>query len=199
MQGRLLDGNHITGWEKRQPKREDSGDDETGAKSAAARKREQRERKKEAENNGMSQQCHDESRNVTLDKDKDKDKEVKDSVASSGDSNSVIPFPEKQKTAITFAAFLSRCRDNNEKAISDYKPVFDYAKKAGLPIEFIEIQWLEFKRRYSEEGGRKTKRYKDWRQTFRNSVEENWFGLWVLDGNEYKLTSKGRIAEKVSA
>ena len=48
MQGRVLDGNELTGWALRQPKREDVGNPTTGAKSAAQRKREQRERKKEA-------------------------------------------------------------------------------------------------------------------------------------------------------
>ena len=48
MQGRVLDGNELTGWALRQPKREDAGNPTTGAKSAAQRKREQREREKEA-------------------------------------------------------------------------------------------------------------------------------------------------------
>lgn len=62
MQGRVLDGDQVTGWEKRQPKREDAGNAETGAKSAAQRKREQRERqKKEQEENGS----HSPSRGVT--------------------------------------------------------------------------------------------------------------------------------------
>lgn len=81
MQGRVLDGDHISGWETRQPKREDSGDDETGAKSAAERKRAERERKKVGEEVGAENQCHDMSRNVTLDKDKEEDKEVNTSVS----------------------------------------------------------------------------------------------------------------------
>jgi hypothetical protein len=75
MQGRVMDGNKLTGWEKRQPKREDSGGIESGAKSAAERKREQREREKEAQAEKEKQQCHEVSRNVTLDKDKDTDTE----------------------------------------------------------------------------------------------------------------------------
>lgn len=86
MQGRVLDGNYLTGWERRQPKREDAGDSKTGAKSAAQRKREQRERQrlKQAEqeqgNRQMtegekSQKCHAKSHRVTTDKDKDKDKD----------------------------------------------------------------------------------------------------------------------------
>lgn len=38
MQGRVLDGDALTGWDNRQPKREDAGNPERGAKSAAQRK-----------------------------------------------------------------------------------------------------------------------------------------------------------------
>lgn len=74
MQGRVLDQFSVTGWETRQPKKEDAGDASTGAKSAAERKREERARKASVQ---CVTQSHDESRNVTLDKDKDKDKEKK--------------------------------------------------------------------------------------------------------------------------
>lgn len=49
MQGKVLEGSRLTGWEKRQPKREDMG--------AASRKRTQREKEKG--------ECHAASRNVT--------------------------------------------------------------------------------------------------------------------------------------
>ena len=77
MQGRVLEGDKLTGWEGRQPKREDIGSNETGAKSAAQRKREQRERakKEQEENTG-----HVASRNVTTDKDKDKEVDQKRNV-----------------------------------------------------------------------------------------------------------------------
>ena len=74
MQGRLLDGNVLSGWKNRQPLREDSGDEKTGTKSAAQRKREQRDRDSVVDNSTEENQCHELSRNVTLDKDKDKDK-----------------------------------------------------------------------------------------------------------------------------
>lgn len=79
MQGRILDGDRLTGWEKRQPKREDAGNPRTGAMSAAERKRLQREREraaKEAAEEGGVEGSHDESRKVTTDKDTDTDKEV---------------------------------------------------------------------------------------------------------------------------
>jgi hypothetical protein len=68
MQGRLLDVNMLSGWEKRQPKREDIGNPETGAKSAAERKRAQRANAKQDDQNHDVTQCHDGSRNVPLDK-----------------------------------------------------------------------------------------------------------------------------------
>lgn len=83
MQGRVLEEMRLLGWEARQPKREDSGDESTGAKSAAQRKAEQRERDRLAALEAAEQQCHDASRNVTLDKDKDKDKTKKEAKASS--------------------------------------------------------------------------------------------------------------------
>jgi hypothetical protein len=79
MQGRLLDEMYLMGWEKRQPKKEDAGDESNGAKSAAQRKAEQRAREKAARELVFSQhdvtESHAESREVTTDKDKDKDKE----------------------------------------------------------------------------------------------------------------------------
>jgi len=72
MEGRLIVDGVLSGWDKRQVKREDSGDEDTGAKSAAQRKKEQREREKQAledaAKNDDSEQCHEPSRNVTLDK-----------------------------------------------------------------------------------------------------------------------------------
>jgi hypothetical protein len=92
MQGRVLDGDYLTGWEKRQPKKEDFGNDKTGAKSAAERKREERDRKKNsisfAEEKTQVTECHDESRNVTTDKDKDKDKDK--------DINNIVTFPSDE-------------------------------------------------------------------------------------------------------
>lgn len=96
MQGRILHGDSLTGWEKRQPKREDAGNPETGAKSATERKRDERERKKAALQSTTVTQSHDPSRNVTLDKDKDKDKENKDIGAAAQKSDSEDKEPEAE-------------------------------------------------------------------------------------------------------
>lgn len=69
MEGRVIDQGRLLGWEKRQPKREDSGNPETGAKSAAQRQKEKRERDRLAKLNFETPapvtQCHETSRNVT--------------------------------------------------------------------------------------------------------------------------------------
>ncbi|MBZ8696112.1 phage replisome organizer [Escherichia coli] len=62
MQGRVLDGDLISGWEKRQVLKEDNGNVSQTAKSPAERKRAQREREKLRKHNA---DCHDESRRVT--------------------------------------------------------------------------------------------------------------------------------------
>lgn len=71
MQGRVLDGDVLSGWDSRQPKREDVGNPETGAKSAAQRKREQRERAKSSEKSVASTESHGESQSVTQSHDRE--------------------------------------------------------------------------------------------------------------------------------
>ncbi|CSR46677.1 phage replisome organizer [Shigella sonnei] len=103
MQGRVLDGDLITGWEKRQVLKEDNGNISQTAKSPAERKRAQRERERKREQNG---DCHGASRNVThmsrrvtTDTDKDTDKEdqntmvhgVKNATNQAGDVQTVNP------------------------------------------------------------------------------------------------------------
>lgn len=75
MQGRVMDGDKLTGWEGRQPKREDVGNPETGAKSASQRKKEQRDRERAEKEKAGS---HGESRDVTKVHDReDKSREEK--------------------------------------------------------------------------------------------------------------------------
>jgi len=73
MQGRVLDGDYVTGWSKRQPKREDVGSPESGAKSAAQRKRDQRERQRTAQETPES---HSESREVTGSHDREEERRL---------------------------------------------------------------------------------------------------------------------------
>lgn len=71
MQGRVLDGMRLTGWESRQPKREDAREAGSSAKSAAERKADQRAREKTETPSRHVTVCHDMSRHVTTDTDTD--------------------------------------------------------------------------------------------------------------------------------
>ena len=62
MDGRVIEGGRLSGWDRRQPEREDLGNPGTGAMSAAERKRRQRER--EALSRDVTA-CHEQSRDVT--------------------------------------------------------------------------------------------------------------------------------------
>lgn len=76
MQGRVMDGDQLSGWEGRQPKREDAGNPETGAKSAAQRQKDRRDRQRAERENQAS---HAPSRTVTASHDRldtDKSKEL---------------------------------------------------------------------------------------------------------------------------
>jgi hypothetical protein len=60
--------------------------------------------------------------------------------------------------------------------------------------DFILYAWLEFKRRYAEDD---SKKYKDWRATFRNAVRENWFKLWfIADDGSCGLTTRGKQVQR---
>jgi hypothetical protein len=48
MEGRVIEGGRLSGWDKRQPIREDSGSEKTGALSSTERSRLHRERKRHA-------------------------------------------------------------------------------------------------------------------------------------------------------
>lgn len=105
----------------------------------------------------------------------------------------------RAETAVRFDTFIERCRANGERAISDYKPVWDYAERAGIPRDYIELCWVSFRNRYKAGGARDTKRYTDWRKTFRNAVEDNWMKLWSFDqSGECFLTAQGRQAENAT-
>ena len=136
MQGRVLDGQTLAGWEKRQPRREDSGDPETGAQSAAERKRAQREREKQQADATKSVECHDASRNVTTDKDKE---EIKEANASVGSADH-LPRCETQSVVDLYhdtLPELPRVRlmtDGRRKAISAFwRFVLTSKKSDGSP------------------------------------------------------------------
>jgi len=102
MQGRLLDGDVLTGWSKRQPLREDVGSDEedgSGAMSAAERKRLQRQREREAKQADMSR---DVTHGHAPDADAERDKDLKPRVLND-DKATVTTVGETNPLPSSFA------------------------------------------------------------------------------------------------
>lgn len=96
------------------------------------------------------------------------------------------PEAEKRK-ALTFAGWLKTIPDG-ELAIPPDHFVFAQADRAGLPYQFVELEWEWFRWKYSNN----PKRYTDWRQTFANAVAGAWGNLWrAVPAGGYELTSHG--------
>ncbi|OWQ90825.1 hypothetical protein CDN99_11700 [Roseateles aquatilis] len=55
-----------------------------------------------------------------------------------------------------------------------------------------------FKDRYTPDPAspEKPKTYVDWRAVFRRAVKEDWLKLWMFQGNEYLLTTRGLQARR---
>lgn len=162
------------------------------AKTPAQRQKEYRERKKQEKSSHSSDVTERNESDVTSNHREEKRRE---------EVNTPHNPPRGGKPAVEFKTFLANCKAANEKPISDYRPVLDYAETVGLPVEMIELCWNEFYRRHAPGGVSESKRYKDWRQAFRKCVEGNWFKLWWHnpESNSFELTTSGRTAEKVAA
>ena len=93
----------------------------------------------------------------------------------------------RSKPLVSLATFIAECRQKGERPIPDTDPVFDYCQTVGIDRDILLLHWREFKARRAE-----GKRQRDWRQTFRNSVRDNWFRLWFLKpGEGAQLTTQG--------
>lgn len=161
MEGRVIEGQVITGWDRRQPKREDAGSPETGAKSAAQRKREQRQREREEAGAGGS---HDESRGVTQchareDKDKEESKEqehtpMPPSVAATGFAEFWSAYPLKKAKATAEKAW-AKLKPGAEltatilSAIATQRASADWQRDGGQYIPH-PTTWLN-QRRWEDE------------------------------------------------
>jgi hypothetical protein len=118
-------------------------------------------------------------------------------VRATGKSPPNVPLEKssRAKPGLTYAEW-SASLPEGQRAMPASDPIFAYADRAGIPLDFLRLAWLEFRRKHLESGG-KDKRQKDWRQTFRNYVEGNYLKLWFLDGGEYRLTTVGAQAQKL--
>lgn len=96
------------------------------------------------------------------------------------------------RSLISLDDWLLSCKQSGEVAIPADDSIFEYAEKQQIPNEYIRFAWLEFKRKYIDNG----KKQKDWRATFRNAVRENWYGLWFHKDGQYALTTRGIQVQK---
>jgi hypothetical protein len=89
--------------------------------------------------------------------------------------------------------YLDRCKAEGKKPIPEDDPVFEYSESVGIPVEWLHLCWREFMERYLD----KPKRYKNWRQVFRNAVRGNWYKLWYVNpSGEMALTTQGQLAHR---
>lgn len=111
-----------------------------------------------------------------------------------GDAVGAGPKKRTRSPAVAIGTWLDAVKAKGELPIPADDPVFDYAEKAGIPVEYVFLAWREFQAKNT--GG--AKRYSDWRQAFRNCVRGSWYGLWYAkpDG-DYTLTTKGIQAQRV--
>lgn len=104
------------------------------------------------------------------------------------------PQAGQKSGAIALQTYLDACKQKNAKPIPEDDSVFSYADEIGLPHDFLRLQWLEFKDRYTQPGA---KRYKAWPIVFGKSVRGNWFKLWFAKDGGYQLTTTGLQAKKL--
>jgi len=84
---------------------------------------------------------------------------------------------------------------HGSEAVPAADPIFDWAEKAGIPDSFLELAWLAFADRFTEN---EEKTYANWRATFRNYVKNGWLDLWrVGRAGEYELTDIGLQWDRV--
>jgi hypothetical protein len=98
----------------------------------------------------------------------------------------------------TFKVWLTDIRASGQKAVSGYQPVWDYAEQVGIPAEWIELAWICFRERYTNDEKANLKRYADWRRVFLRAVKEGWMGVWSWSDRDesYRLTTIGMQALK---
>lgn len=98
----------------------------------------------------------------------------------------------------TFKVWLTDIRASGQRAVSEYPPVWDYAEQVGIPAEWIELAWIRFRERYTNDEKASLKRYADWRRVFLRAVKEGWMGVWSWSDRDesYRLTTIGMQALK---
>lgn len=170
----ICEDNKPLAWERRQ----------YVSDSSAARVSKHRKNKKQA--------C-----NVTVtppDTDTDTDTEKKNSPTS---LREVPPSDSAKQKSVTLSQWIVGVHERGERLMSDYEPLTTYTEKVGLPEDWVELAWLQFRDRYTTDEKAKRKRYTNWRLVFKRAVEENWMKLWFYSDadKQFRLTTVGVSAD----
>lgn len=115
------------------------------------------------------------------------------------------PAPRKQREQITLTAYLALCKASGGKPVPDSHPIRKWCEDAGIAADMLQVAWVLFRERYTEDEKAKGKRYKDWATHFANAVKGNWFKLWYIGeggmtwttvGLTHKAALDARIAQR---
>jgi phage replication O-like protein O len=116
---------------------------------------------------------------------------------NSGHTKENLPKENQQKKAsrpdCCFADWIEQVKAEGKKPIPEDHAVFRYADEIELPIEYVRLCWLEFKRTFAGNG---KKKYADWPGAFSNYVRKNYFRLWFEKDGNWSLTTAGIQLQK---
>jgi hypothetical protein len=91
---------------------------------------------------------------------------------------------------ITLNDYLEKCKRDGTETIPKNDSVFEFVEKAGIPMEYLRVAWLSFRDEFKD---KPEKVQKDWVQTFRNYVKNDYLKIWNFDkDNVCYLTAKGK-------
>lgn len=109
----------------------------------------------------------------------------------------VPPSDSAKQKSVTLSQWIVGVHERGEKLMSDYEPLTTYTEKVGLPADWVELAWIQFKDRYTTDEKAKRKRYTNWRLVFKRAVEENWMKLWFYSDadKQFRLTTVGVSAD----
>jgi helix-turn-helix protein len=96
---------------------------------------------------------------------------------------------ESSQARTTFKTWWDSIPEDVDTFAED-DPVFAYARKLGLSIDFLDLAW----RTFSAEKEHSPAQSADWRAVFRRHVRKDYFGLWTLRGGAFHLTTRGKQA-----
>lgn len=120
--------------------------------------------------------------------------EEKIAPASAGESVGDQERKAEKRTANEIDTWLTSLGDAD--AIPADDPIFDYAERTSIPMDFLELSWIRFR----DDMRDKHKRQKDWRAHYRNAVKGNWYKLWWFSPEgECRLTTTGEQAKRAAA